>query len=223
VGVLEPSGTTAWPKERIDATSKHWSVAFASPERALGLVVSGPADEVADSSTVLANDGVTVVLDGELQDALDQPGWKPTGFWRGYARFGRTSIRPPVWVAGPAGNATVRQVATTEWGTETDAVRAEHPVIVVRSEAYQTGWRVVAAPTSGPARHLPVFRDGLVQAVRVPAGSWTLTFLYQPKGLTAAEAASGLGGAGLLVAVLGGWRRRRVAADVLDQVGAREE
>ena len=47
--------------------------------------------------------------------------------------------------------------------------------------------------------------DGLVQAVRVPAGRWTLTFVYRPAGLDAGLAGSALG----LAALAAGRRRGR--------------
>jgi hypothetical protein len=209
VGVIEPSGATVFPKQRVVAAAKSWSVRFAAPVRAVGLVVTGPADEVADESSVRATDGDAYALDGELQDALDQAGWKLDGSWAGYARFVRVSIRPPVWIATSAGGSSVVQRSTTDWGTETDAVTASRPVTVVRSEAYLSGWRAVATPAHGPARSLPVTRYGLIQAVRVPAGTWTLTFSYRPRGLTAAGAASGVGVVGLVVVAVQAVRRRR--------------
>ena len=212
VGVLERSGATAFPPERIVRRAHAWTVHFASPVRGIGLVVTGPADEVGDDSTVTARGGTTYSLDGQLQDGVDQSGWKAAGSWQGYSRFVRTSIRPPVWIAGPAGGGTVTQVATTDWGSETDALSAPAAVTVVRSEAYLPGWRAVATPQHGPARVLAVVPDGLIQAVRVPAGTWTLTFSYRPKGLTEAGAASAAGVAGFVVlAVLSRRRRRRGA------------
>jgi hypothetical protein len=144
---------------------------------------------------------------------VDQSGWKDAGSWQGYARFVRTSLRPPVWIAGPAAGGTVTQVATTDWGSETDAVRAPVPVTVVRSEAYLAGWRAVATPPHGSARQLTVVPDGLIQSVRVPAGTWTLTFSYRPKGLTEAGVASAAGVAGFVVlaVLLRRGRRRRGA------------
>lgn len=215
VGVIGPSGATAFPPARIVRNRRDWVAVFARPVPAQGVVVTGPVRRVADASSVTADDGAVYSLDGELQDGLDQTGWRPAGFWEGYARFVHPSLVPPVWVAGSAGGATVRQVATTAWGTETDALTAAHPVVVVRSEAYLTGWRAVATPAHGAALDLPVFRDGLVQAVRVPAGTWTLTFLYRPTGFTAAAAASGLGLAGLVAAGVLAVRRRRIRRAVV--------
>jgi len=210
VGVIGPSGATAFPAERIVRNRHNWVVVFARPVRTQGVVVTGPARRVTDASTVTADGGAVYSLDGELQDGLDQTGWRPAGYVEGYARFVHPSLRPPVWVVGPAGAASVQQLATTAWGTETDSVTAAHPVVVVRSEAYLAGWHAVAVPAHGTALDLPVFRDGLVQAVRVPAGRWTLTFLYRPADFTVAVAGTGLGLAGLVAAAVVAVRRRRI-------------
>jgi hypothetical protein len=216
VGVIGPAGTATFPAEHVVRGSRSWSIRFAAPARAIGLVVTGPAAHVGDDSSVEASDGLRFSLAGELQDALDEPGWRPSGQWDGYARFVRSSIRPPVWIAGPADagtvsqlSASVVQLSTTDWGSETDSVTASAPVTVVRSEAYLTGWHAVATPPHGPARDLTVLRHGLVQSVRVPAGHWTLTFSYRPKGLDEAGAVSGLAAAGLVAVAVVGLRRRR--------------
>ena len=209
VGVIEPSGTTVFPRQRVVGGAGSWSVRFASPVSATGLVVTGPADEVADASTVHTSGGDAYALDGELQDALDEAGWRLDGSWQGYARFVRPTIRPPVWIEGSPDGSSVEQRVTTDWGSETDAVVATVPVTVVRSEAYLTGWHAVATPAHGPSRSLTVRRDGLVQSVRVPAGTWTLTFSYRPKGLTLAGLASGAGVVAAAAVGLGVLRRRR--------------
>jgi hypothetical protein len=185
------------------------------PQLAVGLVVSGPASSVSDTSVVTASDGQRWALDGVLQDALDTSGWRFVGTWNDYARFAQSRVVPPVWVADPRGGARVRQIRTTDWGSEIDRVTTTRPVTVVRSEAYAAGWRVDAVPVDGgPSKVLPVEPVGLVQGVRVPAGTWTLTFLYRPKGLDLGLAGSTLGLAALVG--VGAWglvrRRRRPSA-----------
>lgn len=211
LGVLGPDGRTTWPAESVRRASGGWSVALAAAQPASGLVVVGPASSVSDTSVVTASDGQRWALDGVLQDALATSSWRYTGTWGAYAKFVATRVLPPVWVAAPAGGARVRQVSTTDYGTSVDRVTAGRTVTVVRSEAYVAGWHVEAVPAGGgPARTLPVERVGLVQGVRVPAGTWTLTFLYRPKGLDVGLAGSALGLAALVV--VGAWglvRRRR--------------
>ncbi|HEX3948065.1 MAG TPA: hypothetical protein VHW47_10180 [Acidimicrobiales bacterium] len=191
VGVLGSTGRTTWPAESVDRTAAGWSVRFDVPERAAGLVVTGPASQVSATSVVDGTAGGRWALDGVLQQALGQPGWRYTGNRTSYGRFVRTAVRPPVWVAGSPAGAGARQLRATEWGSAVDRVTAPAAVTVVRSQAYMPGWHVRAVPAGdGPARELPVVRVGLVQGVRVPAGRWTLTFLYRPPGLTAGLVAS---------------------------------
>jgi hypothetical protein len=211
LGVLGPTGHTTWPVESVRRNAAGWSVLFASPQAAAGLVVSGPARSVSDDSVATAVGGQRWALDGILQDALSSSSWRYAGSWKGYAKFVATHVLPPVWISAPSGGADVRQVATTDYGTAVERLRASRPVEVVRSEAYAAGWHAEIVPAGGgPAKVLPVVPVGLVQGVRVPAGDWTITFSYRPTGLDVGLAGSVLGLAGFVaVAFLGLARRRR--------------
>lgn len=206
LGLLRPGGATTWPSQRATpAPGGAWTVTLAAPVAAVGLVVSTP---VAGTSVV---DGAGAgrgrwVLDGELQVALGGSSWRYAGSWQGYARYRAARVRPAVWTAG---GGSARLVSTTGWGTAVVRAEAPFPVTVVRSEAYLTGWSVRAVPAGGgPARTLPVVRRGLVQAVRVPAGRWTLTFAYHPPGLDAGLAGTAAGLAGMVALAVAWWWRR---------------
>ncbi len=83
--------------------------------------------------------------------------------------------------------------------------------LMVRSESNLPGWRATAAPSAGgAARTLPIRAVGLIQGVRLPAGSWTVTFRYRAPGLDLGLAGSAAG-IGAVVLVVGVWavRRRR--------------
>ena len=103
---------------------------------------------VSDTSIVNGTDGQRWALDGILQPALGQSGWRYTGNWTSYGRFARTTVRPPVWVAGSPPGAEAHQVGATDWGSAVDQVTATAPVTVVRSETYMPGWHVEAVPAS---------------------------------------------------------------------------
>ena len=183
VGVLRPGGAVVFPSLIIRATGDRATVAFRSREVAVGLVVRGNSRAVSDTSEVTTAGGPRYVLDGGMQDALGQPGWVFTGTWAGNARFERASVRPPVWLErGPAG-AAATQVGIADNGTEVDRVTTSAPALMVRSESNLPGWQATAAPTAGGAsRPLPIRAVGLIQGVRLPAGSWTVTFTYLAPG-----------------------------------------
>ena len=210
VGVLHASGSTSWPTERVSRQRTGWAVRFARPQSAVGIVVRGPVRSIADTSTVTTTTGIRYALNGPFQDALGQTSWRPAGFWEDYARFRTDDIAPKIAVRGAPG-ATVRQVSVTQWGSETDVVDTQAAATVVRSEAYLSGWKVLAKPVGGgPTRTLAVFAVGLVQGVRVPPGRWTLTFAYRPSGLTSGGILSAAGVAALVV-VTGVRLRRRLS------------
>jgi hypothetical protein len=212
LGVLGASGAISYPAERVEPSHTGWTVTFDQPQHALGVVVRGAARLMRDTSSVTTTAGARYALNGAFQDALGQASWRPAGLWEDYARFRTDKIAPRVAVRGPAG-ATVRRVAATPWGTETDVVDTPAPATVVRSDAYLAGWRVSAQPVGGgPTRTWSVFAVGLVQGVRVPAGHWRLTFTYWPSGLTSGGIASALGAAAV-VAVTGARLLRRRARE----------
>ena len=177
-------------------------MAFRSPVHAVGLVVRGNPRAVSDTSEVTTVGGPSYALDGALQDAVGQPGWAFTGTWEGNARFERASVLPPVWLrSGPAG-ATATQVAMADNGTQVDRVTTSAPALLVRSESNLPGWQATATPTAGGAsRPLPIRAVGLIQGVRLPAGSWTVTFTYSAPGLDAGLAGSFVGIGAVLVVV----------------------
>ncbi len=211
VGVLRAGGAVVFPALTIRAAGDHATVAFDSPEDAVGLVVRGNPRAVSDTSIVSTVDGPRFALDGSVQDALGQPGWAFTGTWSGNARFEWARVRPPVWLqSGPAG-ASATRVRIADNGTEVDRVTTSAPALLVRSESNLPGWQATAAPSAGGAsRPLSIRAVGLVQGVRLPAGSWTVTFTYRAPGLDLGLAASAVGIAAVLIVVgVRSARRRR--------------
>jgi hypothetical protein len=201
-----------FPALTIGAAGDHATVSFRSPEDAVGLVVRGNPRAVSDASQVTTVGGPRFVLDGSVQDALGQPGWVFNGTWAGNAHFDRVRIRPPVWLQGGPAGAAATQIGIADNGTEVDRVTTSAPALLVRSESNLPGWQVTAAPTTGGAsRPLPIHEVGLIQGVRLPAGSWTVTFTYRAPGLDLGLAGSAVGiGAVLIVVGVRAARRRHV-------------
>lgn len=209
LGLLAADGTTSWPAERVTAAPSGWTVRLRAPAAAVGVVVQGDAASVTDQSSVLSTSGTRYVLDGYLQDAVDAHGWHYAGTFDDYSVFRHAVAPSPVWLAAARPGASVHLVDDEPDGTEIDRVSAPAAVTVVRSEAFEEGWHVVATGPGGATRNLAVTRDGLIQSVRVPAGTWNLTFLYRPTGLNDGLAASTAGLVALVVAGGWAWRRRR--------------
>jgi hypothetical protein len=185
------------------------------PEDAVGLVIRGDPGAVSDTSQVTAVDGARYALDGSIQDALGQTGWAFTGTWAAYARFQQATVRPPVWLQSEPAGASATQVEIAENGTEVDRVTTPAPALLVRSESNLPGWQARATPAAGGAPlPLPIRAVGLIQGVRLPAGSWNVTFTYRAPGLDLGLAGSAAGlGAVLLVVGARAVRRRRVRLD----------
>jgi len=194
-------------------------VHFTAPSVAIGLVVTGAARSVSDQSTVSVGQR-SYSLDGELQDALGQAGWSSTPSWNQYAVFRQRLVRPPVWLAAAAPGGIGAPGLGHRLGLGDRRRARPVPLTVVRSEAYLDGWRVEAVSASGRTRSLPVEAHGLIQSVRVPAGSWTITFLYRARARARGSPsrhrgprAGGRGRGGPRPASPQGWSARRAATN----------
>jgi len=211
VDLVSPRGAVASvPEQVVKVGPGRWSVHLGRAHRAAGIVVHALGLQVSDRTSVATASGDRFVMVGQLQDALGvTSAWRFGGFWDAYARFTATSVRPPVWVARSPRGARATRVASAPDGTEVDRVVVPAGGTLVRSEAFQPGWRAKAVPArGGPARALDVTADGLVQSVHLPPGTWTVTFTYRAPRLTEGLAASAAGLVGLVVAgVLIGRRR----------------
>jgi hypothetical protein len=195
IGVVNTGGAIEWPTVVSHAiTSKGISIRFGSPVRATGLVSSGPgAGEIADT-TIVSGPETRLVLDGPLQDALDEGGWHYAGHIDGFVRYELSAAPRTVWIEGSGQGATAVRVSTTNQGGETDLVKSTHPVTVVRSEAYLPGWRVEATNVdTGATVGLETKAVGLVQAVDLPAGSFKIRWSYWAPGVTLGLAATAFG------------------------------
>jgi hypothetical protein len=90
-------------------------------------------------------------------------------------------------------------------------VTTSQPAWLVRSVADVPGWRATVS-SAGHVSDIGVESDGLVQRVRVPAGTSTVTFFYVAPGWHEGQIVAfggALGFVGLIVAGLVSGRRRR--------------
>ena len=108
----------------------------------------------------------------------------------------------------------MRRIAGSAAAPASAAVFSPHGVRVIRSVAATAGWTAIWRPRHGRAAALAVRRDGLVQAVDVPAGHGVVTWSYRPPGFRMGFALS-LGATALILLAMvsalfvSGSRRRR--------------
>ncbi len=160
---------------------------------------------------IIAVDGRPYELGGSLSSTLVPGEWRVAGFAQGYVVF--TYAKPPSPISARTSAGAPLSVQVISSTTKSEQVRVDAPVAstVIRSVAWDSGWKGTVSVDGGTARSIPVTAYDLVQQVRIPAGDDVVTFHYRPPHLLAASVLS-LGAVGLLVALLAGWlvvRRRR--------------
>ncbi|MGH9074694.1 MAG: hypothetical protein ACRDZQ_11345, partial [Acidimicrobiales bacterium] len=157
------------------------------------------------------------MLEGPLSEVVLPPHWTYIGPDAGLALFRNTRARGPLWVEGrhggpaPAG-ASARVLLTSGPGSQTVGVTTSAPALLVRSVANYPGWSATVARTAtGSGRTVPVVAVGLVQGVRVPAGTSIVTWTYRPRELTTGLeiAGGGLAGAAAVAVWIWLWRAGR--------------
>lgn len=201
-----------------DATAR-----LAGGRPVLALSVHNPAHHPLLLRAVVVDAGrpaTRLALDGPLQGRIQGPHWRYQATigsfvaWKNLRAPGRawlqaTGSRTPDPSTTAPGR--VRTVATSPTDSQQTVVSLPRPALLVRSEAYAKGWTARLTPSSGgPTRVVTVRPLGIVQAVPVPAGRYTVTWRYAPSvvldGLAASLAGLVLLGGLVLVAIVA--RRR---------------
>jgi hypothetical protein len=157
---------------------------------------------------VITAGGHPYELGGSLSSALVPGPWQVAGFAQGYAVF--TLRRPPVAVSATTMGGRHVPVTVASNTTKSEQIRVLAPghTTVLRSVAWDAGWKATVSVDGGTEKSIPVKAAHLVQEVQIPAGRDVVTFHYRPPHLLAATVLS-LGGVALLLVLLGGWLVRR--------------
>jgi hypothetical protein len=218
VGLTTAAGVTRW----FPATAASASVLTVTPPAPVAAVAVLARPPAAGRPARLGPPSVTepggtvLVADGQLQDALTAPHWGYAGQDGFFAVFADRRAAGPLSLQPAAGQtvsgASVRRVAGTTASPAAAAVSSPRGVRLIRSVAATAGWTAAWHPVGGVAVPLAVRRDGLVQAVDVPAGRGIVTWTYLPPGFRAGAAlalAAVLVIAGLAAAAARGRSRRR--------------
>jgi hypothetical protein len=221
VGLLDAGGSgTRWLEGPAGAEAAGGSLELPVPgaPASAGVVVerldptAGPARLEVGPALVHTVAQGTYRLDGGLRDAVAPPRWRFAGSLDGFAVFEEQPQGAATLEPADAGSARV--VSAPPWGSDRIEVHSRAPALLVRDVTWASGWRATLSPVPaapGRARPLPVLRHGLVQAVRVPAGTHVVSFSYRPGRAVAALALSGAGvvvAAGLALAGRPPRRRR---------------
>lgn len=219
VGLLGADGTRVrWLEGPAGAPSSAGNLVAPAPgaPQSAGLVVErvddaagAQATEVGPAVVTTAGQG-TYRLDGGLRDVVDTPRWSFAGDVDDFAVFEEQPSGEAVLV--PAGAGTAQVVSAPSWGADRIEVRTNTSALLVRNEAWASGWQAMLAPAPGargPTRSLPVWRHGLVQAVRVPAGTHVVTFRYRSHRVEEGLVLSAAGVVLAAVLVMVGWTQRR--------------
>ena len=205
IGLLTAGGSTRWFTAAAAGPSR-LAVSLSRPLTSVAVVAraGGHAVRLGPASVADAR-GRVFVADGQLQDALVPPRWGYAGRDGSFAvfvnHFARGALRLRALPGRPASGASVRPVAGQAGSPEAAGVSSSRGVRVIRSVAATAGWSATWHPRHGAAAPLAVHRDGLVQAVDVPAGRGVLTWSYRPPGFRVGFALS-RGAAGFILLLL---------------------
>jgi hypothetical protein len=120
-------------------------------------------------------------LDGALSAVVVPPRFRFAGRLGPFALFATAATQGPAWLLGPG---RLELGPTNIDGSATAAVTTPASTTLVRSETAAPGWRAVAVSASGARLVLPVGRDGILQAVRLPPGRWRVRFSYEPRSVS---------------------------------------
>jgi Bacterial membrane protein YfhO len=193
------------------------------------------AGAVAVSSPLAHSDGVGLtaqVLEGSLpaqRGAIDVAGesfelagslssdvvpgpWRQVGMAQDYTVFSFTKPPVPIMAVTAGGKRVPLQVLSSTTKSEEVRVEAPGPTSIIRSVAWDSGWKGSLSVDGRSPVTVQVGSFNLAQQIRIPAGDDVVTFRYTPPHIVVATVLSA--GSVLLLVLLGAvWvvrsRRRR--------------
>jgi hypothetical protein len=143
----------------------------------------------------------TYRFDSPFQEALDSPEWRLVNTIGTFSVFKANTLKPSDWLRLPTKGA-ITHVRNAAWGDTWVSLHATASVTLVRSTSYLPGWRATALNvTTGENTSLSVQRNGLIQQVVVPAGTWVVHFHYHAPYIELGFSSS-LGGGALLIVIV---------------------
>jgi hypothetical protein len=211
-GTLSAEGSTHWSTPVPVAAGSERVTAPLPGGSAVGLSVRVVAGALPPHVAVVTVAGHPYELGGSLSATIVPGPWSLAGVSQGYAVF--TLRKPPTPISATTAGGRQLPLEVISSTTKSEEVRVDTPTAatVLRSVAWDSGWRGSVSVNGGRARSIPLDSVDLVQEVHIPPGNDLVTFHYEPRHLLLASILS-LGACGLLVVLLGLWlvRRRRPA------------
>jgi hypothetical protein len=156
-----------------------------------------------ESALVTTNEkDSTYLFDSPFQEALDSSQWRLVNTLGTFSVFKAKTVEEPDWLRlahDGRHHARAQRVVGRHVGL---SLHAAAPVTLVRSTSYLPGWRATALDVAtGKNSSLLVQRNGLIQQVTVPAGTWVVHFHYHAPYIELGLGAS-LGGGALLIVIV---------------------
>jgi len=221
-GTLAADGSTRWGVPVPVAPGSRRVTERLPGGSAVAVSVRVVAGSLPSHVAVVTVAGRPYELGGSLSSAIVPGPWSLAGLSQGYAVF--TLGKPPTPVSATTTGGRRLPVKVISSTTKSEEVRVDAPATttVVRSVAWDSGWRGSVSVNGGKAQSVPVNSVDLVQEIRIPPGNDLVTFHYEPRHLLLASILS-VGATGFLVVVLGVWLvRRRRSLDGADAPGPSE-
>jgi len=183
LGLTTPGGSTRWFRGRA-ITSSTLVITLPRPVASIAVTAQAHGVPCPLGPPSISGDGSVFMADGQLQAALVPSHWTFAGFDGSFAVFANQFAQPPLRIEALPGQSTpgawIRDSSGAPAEPTVATVFSPHGARVVRSVTAISGWSATWRPRHGPATTLTVQRDGLVQAVDVPAGLGVVTWSYTP-------------------------------------------
>jgi hypothetical protein len=209
-GLLSADGSTRWGDTVPVAVGAKQVTERLPRAHAIGLSVQVVGSLPAHQAVIaVGNDSYE--LDGSLSNAVVPGPWHQAGTSQGYVVY--TFDKPPTPISAATRGGRALHVTVLSNTTKSEEIKVDAPAAasVVRSVAWDSGWKATVSVNGGSARAVSVDSFDLVQRVRIPPGQDIVAFHYRPPHLTLASVLS-IGAIGVLLVLLAGWlvvRRRR--------------
>ena len=188
-GTLSADGSTRWSDVMTVPTGAKTVTERLPDGAAIGLAVQVVGALPAQRAVITVG-GRAYELAGSLSSAIVPGEWQSAGFSQGYAVF--TLGKPPVPLSASTAGVAALPVEVISSATKSEAIKVDAPAAasVVRSVAWDSGWRATVSVDGGPPQTIRVESFDLVQRVHIPAGDDLVTFVYRPPHLLVATVLS---------------------------------